>query len=200
MIPTRALALFSALAYAATCTADVLCTNPVADTQWQIGGPAVIHWRLNAPTAKTDIATIYLVGGNSSAYQRIETLGKNVVLGEHKWTIPKVSATTCGSTCAIEFVIESGPGKGDHYSHPFTIAPPGAASAGASSITDKSTSASGAPDQNAAAPNGPITLVQDTVKGAQPHAASGAAGNAAIYQSTLAIAVTAAMATASYFL
>jgi len=38
-------------------------------THWIIGRSAEIRWRLSAPTAKEDTATIYLVGGGKKQYQ-----------------------------------------------------------------------------------------------------------------------------------
>ncbi|KAF9960990.1 hypothetical protein BGZ72_005293 [Mortierella alpina] len=130
MSMTRTLGLAAVLAYSSTCFAAVWSTDPVAETHWKIGAPADIHWKLNSPTSKADNATIYLVGGDYTAYKRLATLGKDVVLGTHKLTVPKVPDVACGASCALEFVIESGPGIGDFYSHNFTISTTGMATPG----------------------------------------------------------------------
>ncbi|KAF9427266.1 hypothetical protein BGZ94_005217 [Podila epigama] len=175
MISTRlcSFAIVVSTAFVSTCMADIWATNPTATTQWVIGKPAEIRWRLTSPTAKTDTATIYLVGGDYTAYQRIEILAKGVVLGTHKLTIPKVPKVSCQSSCALEFWLDGEGMTGDYYSHNFTIsataAPLATASATSGIMTDKSapdaTSGAGA---NGVTPNGPIALVQNAAKGAQP--------------------------------
>ncbi|KAF9931708.1 hypothetical protein BGZ75_000181 [Mortierella antarctica] len=127
MSMTRTLGLIAVLAYSTTCLAAVWSTDPVAETRWKIGAPADIHWKLNSPTSKADNATIYLVGGDYTAYKRLATLGKGITLGTHKLTVPKVPNVDCGASCALEFVIDSGPGIGDFYSHNFTISATGMA-------------------------------------------------------------------------
>ncbi|KAF8940619.1 hypothetical protein BGZ58_005578 [Dissophora ornata] len=204
---THTLSLLAVLAYTSTCIADVWTVDPTANSLWTIGEPVQIRWRLSPPTAKTDIATIFLVGGDSIAYKRLEVLGKDVHLGDHALTVPKVPSVTCGSSCAIEILIENGPGKGDYYTHNFTIsAAAGGASAASSSAADKSTTvstpgASGS-TQNAATPNGPITIVQNAAKGAQSQPAN-ANGATNIYRSgvamALAVGAAAAAATMNFF-
>ncbi|KAG0196327.1 hypothetical protein BGX28_010295 [Mortierella sp. GBA30] len=139
MIPAiRTLTLLTVLAYSSKCLADVWSTDPVAETYWKIGAPAEIHWTLQSPTSKAQVATIFLVGGDYTAYKRLETLGKDIVLGTHKLFLSKVPNVDCGSSCAIEFLLDKD--KGDYYTHNFTISATGAAAA---STSDKSASSSG---------------------------------------------------------
>ncbi|KAG0266464.1 hypothetical protein BG011_002254 [Mortierella polycephala] len=121
---TRSWATLTVLVFASACQADVYITEPIAETYWKIGKRADIRWSLTAPTAKTDVATIYLVGGEPMAYKRLNTLGENVVLGSHRLIIPSVPDVNCGNTCAIEFLIVDK--KLDYYSHNFTISDTGA--------------------------------------------------------------------------
>ncbi|KAI7824385.1 hypothetical protein BC939DRAFT_528581 [Gamsiella multidivaricata] len=188
ILTTRASFLLAALAYTSTCLADVWSTDPTATTHWKIGSSAEIHWRLSAPTSKQDVVTIFLVGGDPAAYKRLGTLGKDVVLGDHKLTVSKVPNVSCGSSCALEFWIADGPGRGDYYTHTFTISTEGVAAANgtAAAIAIVPT---GSTSQDAATPSGPITLVQNTAKGAQLQAA----GASTIFsQGALALALTAA--------
>ncbi|KAF9109897.1 hypothetical protein BGX27_007019 [Mortierella sp. AM989] len=196
MVPTtRAFTLLAVLAYTTTCVADVWMSNPTAGkklfhTQWTIGTPARIKWRLTSPTSKEDVANIYLVGGDYKAYKRIKTLGEGIVLGSHKLDIPKVPNVDCMSSCAIEIWIGSGQGKGDFYSHNFTIAIHGATSNSA----DKATSAIGVNTQ----PNGPITMTSSTAKGTQPQAVNSAGSNA--NKGALTMVMTAVIGAAAYLL
>ncbi|KAF9127072.1 hypothetical protein BGW39_006111 [Mortierella sp. 14UC] len=175
MIPAAAastLTLLSALTLASTAYANVLSSNPTAVTHWKIGSSTQIRWRLSRPTAKDDIATIYLVGGDPAAYKRLETLATNVRLGDHTLDIPKVSEADCLDTCAIEFVVHNKDGKtvkGDHYSHVFSITTSGEALPASAAVADKSAPVVAGSNQNAATPNGPITLIQNAARGAQPH-------------------------------
>ncbi|KAG0031594.1 hypothetical protein BGZ81_000940 [Podila clonocystis] len=171
MVLLRLFSIVAIAAYASTCAADVLSSNPVAGTSWVIGRPAEIRWRLSSPTAKNDTATIFLVGGDHTAYTRLETLATSVVLGTHKHIIPKVPNVSCGDSCALEFWLD-GEGKvGDFYSHSFAISVTGVVTISATSgiIADKSAPVpvSGGMTPNGATPNGPISLVQNTAKGAQ---------------------------------
>ncbi|KAF9986853.1 hypothetical protein BGZ65_005977 [Modicella reniformis] len=154
-----------ALAYISTCLADVWITGPIADTHWKIGAPAEVRWRLTSSTARQEVATVYLVGGDPMAYKRLETLGKDVVLGGHKLVIPKVPNVECGSSCAIEFWVNEKSGKGDYYSHCFNISITGAVAP--TSITgdtgDKSTLVGGtSTTQNNVTTSDPITAVQSS--------------------------------------
>ncbi|KAG0242269.1 hypothetical protein B0O80DRAFT_499454 [Mortierella sp. GBAus27b] len=201
---TRALSFATVLAYASTSLADVWISHPIADTQWKIGAPAEIRWRLTSPTSKQDVATVYLVGGDYTAYKRLETLGKDVVLGDHKLAIPKVPSVDCGSSCAVEFWINDGPGKGDHYSHTFTLSNSGAAPANSSTSASgtKSTPGGTSNVQNGAATNGPNTTAQGTTKGTQPETTSNANVNAGKGSMTLVMTAVSgvAVATMSLFL
>ncbi|KAF9310405.1 hypothetical protein BG003_008574 [Podila horticola] len=106
-----------------------------------------------------------------TAYRRLATLGKSIVLGTHKLTIPKIPNVSCGNTCAIEFFVDMEGDEKDFYSHPFTISATGVATISATSgiIADKSAPVplSGGMTPNGATPDGPITLVQNAAKGAQ---------------------------------
>ncbi|KAF9209338.1 hypothetical protein BGZ49_005032 [Haplosporangium sp. Z 27] len=193
--PTRTLAFMTLLAFASTCVADVNSIDPTAPTRWTIGGNAEIHWTLTSPTAKTDIVDIYLVGGDYAAFKRIADLGKDITLGNHKLVIDKVPDVSCGSTCAIEFVLKS-PGQGDYYSHNFTIAAAGASTAPASS---NSTSLAGkvtSVNPGSTQPNGPTTMLQNTAKGAQPQAANNA--NRDVNKGASAMWTTVAMGVVAY--
>ncbi|KAG0093261.1 hypothetical protein BGZ93_005617 [Podila epicladia] len=171
MVSLRLFSIAAVAAYASTCAADVWSSNPVADTHWVIGSSAEIRWRLSSPTAKEHTATIFLVGGDHTAYTRLETLAKSVVLGSHKLTILKVPNVSCGSSCALEFLLDGDATVRDFYSHNFTISATGVATASATSgiVADKSAPVpvSGGMTPNGATPNGPITLVQNAAKGAQ---------------------------------
>ncbi|KAF9089104.1 hypothetical protein BGX29_009768 [Mortierella sp. GBA35] len=203
MIPVAGtLTLLSALALASTVYADVLSTNPVEGTHWTIGEPASIKWTLTSPTSKKDKATIYLVGGDYKAYQRLETLDKEIVLGENKHSlkIEKVPDVKCKDTCAIEFVVVDKDGNSyDYYSHNFTISAAGDTPS-ATAVADKSAPVVAGSNQNAATPNGPITLVQNAAKGAQSHATTSSAPNVHhMGTQGLAAVVLAAAATAISF-
>ncbi|KAF9964386.1 hypothetical protein BGZ70_006547 [Mortierella alpina] len=174
MSMTRTLGLIAVLTYSTTCLAAVWSTDPVAETHWKIGAPADIHWKLNSPTSKKDNATIYLVGGDYTAYKRLATLGKGVVLGTHKLTVPKVPEVDCGASCALEFVIESGPGMGDFYSHNFTISTTGLAIPGnycklinLTIQTPPTIAAPKNPSQTGTAPAGPAVSVYAVGTGSQ---------------------------------
>ncbi|KAG0035624.1 hypothetical protein BGZ82_005209 [Podila clonocystis] len=140
MVFLRLLSIAAIAAYASTCAADVLSSNPVAGTSWVIGRPAEIRWRLSSPTAKNDTATIFLVGGDHTAYTRLETLATSVVLGTHKLIIPKVPNISCGDSCALEFWLDGEGRVGDFYSHSFAISVTGVVTISATSgiIADKS--------------------------------------------------------------
>ncbi|GJJ70370.1 hypothetical protein EMPS_02719 [Entomortierella parvispora] len=209
MIPTtRSLTLLAAALAACTSTvvADVWSTDPVEGTEWKIGAPAKVKWQLKSPTSQTDVATIYLVGGDSTAYKRLATLGENVVLGDHdgihshNLVIAKVPEVACGSQCAIEFEIASqiaNKQRGDYYSHPFTISATGdtvakgtaAAAGGSAVVTDKSAPIPGGSPQTAATPSGPITHVQNAANATQANSSSSAAA------STQQFAIAATLAT-----
>ncbi|KAG0361730.1 hypothetical protein BG005_007436 [Podila minutissima] len=179
MVSLRLFSIAAVVAYASTCAADVLSSNPVADTHWVIGSSTEIRWRLSSPTAKSDTATIFLVGGDYTAYARLETLAKSVVLGTHKLTIPKVPNVSCGNSCAIEFWLDGEAIGRDFYSHNFTISATGVTTTSATSsiVADKSAPVpvSGGMTPNGATPNGPITLVQNAAKGSQPETQTSAA-------------------------
>ncbi|KAF9183227.1 hypothetical protein BGZ50_004381 [Haplosporangium sp. Z 11] len=195
MISTiRSWAFLTVLVFVSTCLADVYIKNPFADTNWKIGKRAEIRWHLTTPTAKTDVATIYLVGGDPKAYKRLVTLEENVILGSHKLTIPSVPDVNCGNTCAIQFMVDGG--GFDYYSHSFTISGTGAPSSipspspAAVATTDKSGPgkyssfpvdvltdglifASQGSTSGGAPLNGPITLVQNAAsKGNQEQSMS----------------------------
>ncbi|KAF9974338.1 hypothetical protein BGZ73_002257 [Actinomortierella ambigua] len=112
--------LLAITSLASACFADVFITSPTADSRWAIGGKSVVTWKVREPSKGTEVADIYLVGGNYQSYKRLETLGKRVPLSRKKIVIPAVSSSQCGSTCAIEVRVVDG---GDYYSHNFTIAP-----------------------------------------------------------------------------
>ncbi|KAK3829027.1 MAG: hypothetical protein J3Q66DRAFT_410538 [Benniella sp.] len=195
--PTRALSLLTVLAYTSTCLADVWVTGPIADTHWKVGSPAEIRWRLTSPTSKQDVATVYLVGGDYTAYKRLETLGKDVVLGHHKLVIPKVPTADCGSSCAIEFVIKDGPGKGDYYSQSLILST--LSVSGSASSTSATTSASGGKSPSgstctSAAQNGPVAMVQNSGKGAQ-ESTSNSGGH--VERGTMALVITTASGAAA---
>ncbi|KAF9356751.1 hypothetical protein BGX26_004813 [Mortierella sp. AD094] len=196
MIPTtRGLALLTVLAYTSTCFADVWTTNPTAQTVWTIGEPAEIQWQLKPNNSKADIANITLVGGDYTAYQPILLLGANIVLGIHKLPIAKVPNVSCGSSCALQFLIKDGPGKGYYYTHNFTIAAPGAAPA-TTTGSDKVTTP--VPVPGSTQPNGPTTQVQSAAKGAQSQAVNSATSD--INKSALVVMMTAAIGSALAYL
>ncbi|KAG0345118.1 hypothetical protein BG004_003949 [Podila humilis] len=176
MVSTRLMSMAALVAYASTCAAEVSTSIPVASTRWVIGEPAEIRWRLSSPISKEDTATIYLVGGDYTAYTRLETLVKSIRLGEHKLKIPKVPNVQCGGSCAIEFLLDRNITPRDFYSHNFTISATATTTTTASTVpvtsatsgivADKSAPVP-VPRGNGATPNGPITLVQNAAKGAQ---------------------------------
>ncbi|KAG0300902.1 hypothetical protein BGZ98_008784 [Dissophora globulifera] len=122
-------------------------------TKWTVGEHTQIRWDLTEPKDAHSKASIYIVGGDSTAFTRLKFLG-NVTLSHNslKLTVPNVS---CESTCAIEYRILNG--TGDYYSHSFTILPASPPHATAGSPVDNSVTG----------PKGPITQVQSTAKGAQ---------------------------------
>ncbi|KAF9904031.1 hypothetical protein EC991_003129 [Linnemannia zychae] len=202
MIPAAAtgtLTLLAALALASTAYADVLSSNPTAATHWKIGAPTQIRWRLSDPIGKDDIATIYLVGGNPAAYDRLVTLATKYRLGDHTLDIPQVPDVDCLDTCAIEFLVLEKDGKTpkkDYYSHVFSITATGEAPASAA-VADKSAPVVAGSTQNAATPNGPITLIQSTAKGAQPHGTDGSSNAAGASVTRLGAQGMAAMVAAA---
>ncbi|OAQ30614.1 hypothetical protein K457DRAFT_124966 [Linnemannia elongata AG-77] len=188
------LTLLSALALASTISAAVLSSDPTADTRWKIGAPTKIRWRLSSPTPKDHLVTVYIVGGDPTAYKRYEPpLLSDTETGKHTWDIAKVPNVDCLDTCALEFIVYDLDGilQGDFYSHPFVISATGEAP----QTTDKSAPVVAGSSQNAATPNGPITLIQNAAKGAQPQATTGSANtnNRLGAQGLATIAVAAAV-------
>ncbi|KAG0010830.1 hypothetical protein BGZ80_001149 [Entomortierella chlamydospora] len=163
-------------------------------TLWTAGEPAEIRWQLKPNNSKTDLADITLVGGDYTAYQPIQLLGANVVLGIHKLPITKVPDVSCGSSCALQFFIKDGPGKGYYYTHNFTIAAPGATPATTTSSDEAATAAPGPTTQ----PSSPTTLAQSAAKGAQSQTANSAIND--INKSTLSVMITAAISSAVAYL
>ncbi|KAI9235105.1 MAG: hypothetical protein BYD32DRAFT_489168 [Podila humilis] len=175
MVSLRLFSIAAVVAYASTCAAEILSSHPIDTTHWVIGSSVEIRWRLSSPTAKEDTATIYLVGGDYTAYKRLETLAKSIVLGEHTLVIPKVPNVSCGSSCAIEFWLDREVPVRDFYSHNFTISATASVAITAATsgiVTDKSAPVSEGMTPNGATPNGPITLVQNAAKANQPSAAA----------------------------
>ncbi|KAF9141811.1 hypothetical protein BG015_001164, partial [Linnemannia schmuckeri] len=112
------------------------------------------------------------------AYKRFEPpLVSDTQTGKHTWDISKVPNVDCLDTCALEFIVtdEVGNLQGDFYSHPFLISATGEAPETAAVVVDKSAPVVAGSSQNAATPNGPVTLIQNAAKGAQSHAATGSA-------------------------
>ncbi|KAF9439007.1 hypothetical protein BGZ76_001459 [Entomortierella beljakovae] len=136
------------------------------------------------------------------AYKRLVTLGEDVKFDDRhgKFVIKKVPSVDCKSSCAIEFLVKGGEGAGDFYSHNFTITTTEAAlpvSGSAIPPADKSTSASG----GSAQANGPITLVQNAAKGAQPQSSGmGNSASSIASKGALAMALTAVVGMASYLI
>ncbi|KAF9930726.1 hypothetical protein FBU30_000104 [Linnemannia zychae] len=196
-VSTSALALLSALALISTTNAAVLSSNPTAITLWKIGSPAQIRWRLTSPTPKNHVATIYIVGGDYTAYKRLATLGTNVELGKHTLDIPKVPDVNCLDTCAIEFVVTDEDGNvkedpNDFYSHSFTISSTGEAGPASAAVADKSSPVAAGSVQNAATPSGPVTLIQNAAKGTQPHATPSGSSASQLGSATAAVVLAAA--------
>ncbi|KAK3829473.1 MAG: hypothetical protein JOS17DRAFT_817926 [Linnemannia elongata] len=190
--------LLSALALASTTSAAVLSSDPVAETHWKIGMSTKIRWRLSSPTPKDHLVTVYIVGGDYQAYRRYEPpLLSDTETGKHTWDIAKVPNVDCEATCALEFIVSDRDGipQGNFYSHPFVISTTGEAPETAAVVTDKSAPVVAGSSQNAATPNGPITLIQNAAKGAQPHATTGSANtnNRLGAQGLASIAVAAAV-------
>ncbi|KAK5821938.1 hypothetical protein F5H01DRAFT_377778 [Linnemannia elongata] len=188
------LTLLSALALASTASAAVLSSDPTADTRWKIGAPIKIRWRLSSPTPKDHFVTVYIVGGDPTAYKRYEPpLLSDTETGKHTWDIAKVPNVDCLDTCALEFIVYDLDGilQGDFYSHPFVISATGEAP----QTADKSAPVVAGSSQNAATPNGPVTLIQNAAKGAQPQATTGSANtnNRLGAQGLATIAVAAAV-------
>ncbi|KAF9550712.1 hypothetical protein EC957_012029 [Mortierella hygrophila] len=166
------LTLLSALALASTTSAAVLSSDPTGDTRWKIGESTKIRWRLNSPTPKDHLLTIYIVGGDPKAYKRYEPpLVSDTETGKHTWDIAKIPNVDCLDTCALEFIVSdrSGIPQGDFYSHPFFISATGEALGSAAVVADKSAPVVAGSSQSAATPDGPVTLIQNAAKGAQPH-------------------------------
>ncbi|KAG9069143.1 hypothetical protein KI688_010038 [Linnemannia hyalina] len=170
------LTLLSALALASTTSAAVLSSGPTGDTRWKIGASTKIRWRLSSPTSKGDLVTIYIVGGDPKAYKRYEPpLLSDTEAGKHTWDIAKIPNVDCLDTCALEFIVSNRSGiQGDFYSHPFLISTTGKAPESATVVADKSAPVAGS-SQSAATPDGPITLIQNAAKGAQPQPTTGSA-------------------------
>ncbi|KAG0295512.1 hypothetical protein BGZ96_011586 [Linnemannia gamsii] len=127
------LTLFSALALASTASAAVLSSDPTGDTRWKIGSSLKIRWRLDSPTPKNHLVSIFIVGGGEA---------------------PETAAA----------------------------------------VADKSTPVVAGSTQNAETPNGPVTLIQNAAKGAQPHATGSANANSRLgAQGIATIAIAAAI-------
>ncbi|KAG0233178.1 hypothetical protein BGW42_007656 [Actinomortierella wolfii] len=191
--------IFSVLTVASLATvafADVWATSPTADTRWPIGGKAEITWKVKAPSKQTEVADVYIVGGDYRAYRRLATLGKNVPLSDKKLVIQSVPAVQCRDTCAIEFYVGQG---ADFYSHNFTIAPAAELQPNPMSTVPLPGGGSPSPVAEGHGGSGGSGSMGPTPKSQEAHAqgASVTGGAAGVSTSLAAMAVTSVMAAAS---
>ncbi|KAF9169805.1 hypothetical protein BGX20_009817 [Mortierella sp. AD010] len=132
------------------------------------------------PTIRA-VAFFAALAYTSTCFADVWTTNPTALLGIHKLPITKVPNVSCGSSCALQFFIKDGPGKGYYYTHNLTIAAPGAIPATTTSSDEAVTAVSGPTTQ----PSGSMTQVQSAANGAQSQAANSAIND--INKSTLAV-------------